>query len=111
LHDALDVVEQEMLVVLSADIKRSPSGKLREEYERLSQKCNSRPGYTQGRPWGDEKLEIARKRMSELNIAVEAVPNENAEALIRKFPSQLPIHEGKIRKSLRTAELENIDNR
>ncbi|KAL9564354.1 hypothetical protein ACKAV7_011545 [Fusarium commune] len=110
IHDALDVVEQEMLAVLSADMKRSSSEKLLKEYEKLSQKCKSTPGFTERRPWGFEKLEVARKRMSELNMAVDAVPNKNAEALIRKFSSQLQVHEGETKKPLRTEDWETIDN-
>jgi hypothetical protein len=60
-----------MLVIPSPSMTRSSSERLRRHYERLSARCNSDSGYTQGKPWGDERLEIARKRISESDIGFD----------------------------------------
>ncbi|KAF4456655.1 GTP-binding protein YchF [Fusarium austroafricanum] len=110
LHDCLDIIEQEMLVVLSEDSLRSPSGKLLTSFQRVFSRCRSVSTYTKGKPWTDNELRKAQEQITQKNIAVEAVPNENAQALLDSYKVTLPLHTGRTRKSLRADQLSNIDN-
>ena len=98
-----------MLVVLSKDDTRSPSGKLQDTFQSFFLKCASEEGFAQGRPWSNDELKIARERVAVDNVPVEAVPNENAQQLIRDFNISLPIHTGRTKKSLQANQLGDID--
>lgn len=107
MHDALDIVEQEMLVVLSADKQRSSSGDLTKAFVRISGKCQSEE-YTEGKPWTKDQAKAARDQARESTAAVRAVPNKNARALIDMNQIVLPIHRGRTTLSLSKDEYENM---
>ncbi|SCO92076.1 uncharacterized protein FRV6_16204 [Fusarium oxysporum] len=109
-HSALDIIEKEMLVVLAKDRKRSSSGKLLGAFQGLASKCQSQQGYIRGNPWTGNKHKAAAARMRENNMAVEAVPSENAQAIMDNGQITLTIYEGQTRKSLRPEELRNMDS-
>ncbi|RGP81741.1 serine threonine kinase [Fusarium longipes] len=109
LHDALDIIEQEMLVVLAEGRTRSPSGKLRKSFERLAKRCASEQSYIRGNPWTHSRVETARALRRENNIAVEAIPNDNAQKLMDTVQIALEVHQGPTRRSLRPKELSNLD--
>lgn len=110
MHSALDIIEKEMLVVLAKDRKRSSSGKLLGAFQVLASKCQSQQGYIRGNPWTENKHKAAAARMRENNMAVEAVPSENAQAIMDNGQITLTVYEGQTRKSLRPEELRNMDS-
>ncbi|CAF3526118.1 unnamed protein product [Fusarium graminearum] len=68
-HEALDIIEQKMLVVLSTRKTRSSSGELRREFERISRRCNSEREYTQGKPLTEKELREARDQIRQNTVA------------------------------------------
>ncbi|KAF5256158.1 hypothetical protein FOXYS1_13383 [Fusarium oxysporum] len=108
LHKALDLIEQDMLIVLSTEKKRSLSSKLLDDFEEISRRCQSQKGYVKGKPWGNDELRDARERMAQNITAVEIVPNETALALIRDH-NRLPVHSGKSMKSIGPAQYKALE--
>lgn len=95
-----------MLVVLSQEKKRSPSGSLRQKFEGFYSKCldkNSSDYCMKGVP--------EFERVSRVQTAVVADLNETAKEKMPENPTDLEveIHEGKTNKSLGEEELKNID--
>lgn len=93
-----------MLVVLSADQLRSPSGKVLSSLKRIDSRCRLEAEFTKGKPWDSMQVDQCRD-----DVAVEAIPNDYTQGIIRSLRVQLQIHTGRTRKSLRAEELKNID--
>jgi hypothetical protein len=101
IHDALDIIEKEMLVVLSQDRKRSSSKELRLKLQDIHSKCLGSEDYcTKGVP---------KPRLFRAATAVLVPLNETAEKTIEEYHTVLPTHEGKTRRSMLPLELEKID--
>jgi hypothetical protein len=97
-----------MLVVISKDKKRPPSGTLRNKFEGFYSMClnPADPGYcTKGMP---SPLPIVARSAT----AVDAILNETAEKLMEDNPPDLEIeiHVGKTRKSMLPEQLAKIDD-
>jgi len=95
-----------MLVVLSQEKKRSPSGSLRQKFERFYSKCldeNSSDYCMKGVP------EFGR--VSRVQTAVVADLNETAKETMPENPTDLEveIHAGKMNQSLWEEDLKKID--
>ncbi len=108
IHDILDIVETKMIVVLSKSRTRASSDKLRAEFENLHSLCmdDSNTDYClKGAP---RPLPPSRAA-----TAVEANLTEIAKLTIAELQPDLPSHDpsldGKIRKAMRSEQLENID--
>ncbi|KAM0398835.1 hypothetical protein ACHAPZ_007800, partial [Fusarium culmorum] len=109
LHEALNIIEQKMLVVLSTGKTRSSSGELRKEFERISRRCNSEREYTQGKPLTEKELREARDQIKQNTVAVRAIPNEHARALIGTFQIKLSKHTGRTEMSYNRDQFEKMD--
>ncbi|KPM37034.1 hypothetical protein AK830_g9518 [Neonectria ditissima] len=97
--DVLKVVEQEMLVVISADHKRSPSGRLRARFQDIHLKSQ------------DESYCLRKTsypRVSEVAMAVEASLSPEARNMIQKNKPNLEVHSGETRKPMSQKEWENM---
>lgn len=102
------MIENHMLIVLSKDRKRALSGELRKKFEDIHSRCmNDRRNYC---------LEGVPKPMPSITRAatvVEAPLNEVAKLAISEhnpdLPTFDPAREKEMRKSMRPAELENMD--
>ncbi|KAM0219109.1 hypothetical protein ACHAPA_004692 [Fusarium lateritium] len=103
-HSVLGIIEKEMMVVLSADQLRSPSGKILNSLQRIDNRCRLEAEFTKGKPWDSMQVDKCRD-----NVAVEAIPNEHTRGFLHDYKVSLPIHTGRTRKSLRAEELERID--
>ncbi|KAI6755658.1 hypothetical protein QX201_012296 [Fusarium graminearum] len=109
LHEVLGIIERKMLVVLSTDKTRSSSGELCKEFERISRRCNSEREYTQGKPLIEEKLREARNQIDQNTVAVRAIPNKHARALIGTLQALLPSHTGRTEMSYNRDQFEKMD--
>ncbi|KAF5694754.1 serine threonine kinase [Fusarium denticulatum] len=74
LHDALDIISREMLVVIAQGRNRSSSGKLLDAFRMLSSKCTRKEEYVIGDPWTGKKAKKAKDLIRKNNIAVDAMP-------------------------------------
>ncbi|RDL36222.1 uncharacterized protein BP5553_06834 [Venustampulla echinocandica] len=107
IHDVLDVIENQMLIVLSQDRKRALSWELKERFEQIHLKCmdDSDQGYCiRGVP-------IQRDARSA--SVVEANLNDIAKLTISEHRPDLPTHDiardGEARKSMLPEDLKNMD--
>jgi hypothetical protein len=94
-----------MLIVLSQEKKRSPSGILRMKIENFYAKCLDK-----------NNLDYCMKGVPEFHLArtptaVQATLNETAQERMKENPksSNAEIHEGKTNTALSAEVLENID--
>ncbi|KAM0435574.1 hypothetical protein ACHAQK_008136, partial [Fusarium lateritium] len=101
-HSVLGIIENEMLVVLSAEKLRSPSRKILNSLGRIDRRCRLEADFIKGKPWDSIQVDKCRD-----NVAVEAILNEHTRSILLHV--SLPIHTGRTRKSLQAEELENID--
>jgi len=103
--DALDVIEKEMLVVISEKKKRSSSGTLRKKFQGFQSKCQdeSNSDYCMKR--------VLEFRFSRVQTAVDATLNEKAEETMKENPTdvEVEVHEGETHNSLGEEGLRNID--
>jgi hypothetical protein len=97
-----------MLVVLSEDKKRSPSGNLREKFEGFYSRCMD----SHHHDYCAKGIPIPLPKVSRYATAVEAILNQTAEKLMEDHPLDLEIepHVGKVRKSMRPEELAKMDD-
>jgi hypothetical protein len=93
-----------MLVVLSVDHLRSPSGKVLNSLRRIDSRCRLEAEFTKGKPWTSIQVDQCRD-----DVAVEAIPNDRTQEIMQSLQVPLPIHTGRTRKSLKAEELKNID--
>ncbi|KAG9230349.1 kinase-like domain-containing protein [Amylocarpus encephaloides] len=107
IHDALKIVETQMLVIISEGTERASSKVLRKQFEGLTSKCmddNQLDYCTKGIPL-EYKPEPANVVKVELNDA--------AREMIARNHSAIPIHTRKtgekIRNSRSRQDMENID--
>ncbi|CAM1510687.1 Fc.00g010220.m01.CDS01 [Cosmosporella sp. VM-42] len=89
-HDCLDIIDGQMLIVLSTEKRRSASGALRNEFDAIRLKCDEEAYCKQGCP---------KPALQRATTAVEVPLNEAAEKLIRDNAIELPIHSGRTKKS------------
>jgi sugar-specific transcriptional regulator TrmB len=108
IHDVLNAIEKEMLVVLSKDRKRSSSAELREKFEVFYDRCMN----DVDQDYCTKGIPAPLPRFARTSTAVEAFLNETAEKLMDDHPPDLEIetHSGKIRKSMLPSELAKIDD-
>lgn len=98
-----------MLIVLSKDRKRALSGELRKKFEDIHSKCmNDRRGI-----YGLDGMPKHMPSITRAATVVEAHLNEVAKLAISEhnpdLPTFDPAREREMRKSMRPAELENMD--
>ncbi|KAI1037679.1 hypothetical protein LB503_009549 [Fusarium chuoi] len=79
LHDTLDIISKEMIVVIAQGRTRSSSRQILHAFQKLSSKCIRKQGYVIGRPWTAEKSQTAKSVLRKSNVAVDAIP--------RKYPA------------------------
>ena len=103
-HDALDIIQNEMLVVLSQDRKRSLSGPLKKKFGDLYSTCmnDSDVDYcTKGDP---------QRRLVRYGTGVTVIPSENAETEIKNKQPDFQTYKGETtRESMRPEQFENMD--
>ncbi|KAI0127539.1 kinase-like domain-containing protein [Xylariales sp. AK1849] len=102
-HQALDIIEDKMLVVLSQDRTRSTSRELRREFRTIFSKCMS-----------DSDLDYSMKGVPEYRLfraatAVEARLNQTGRNAIDENQPALPLHVEKPRKSMSPEQFKNLD--
>jgi hypothetical protein len=104
IHDALDIIETEMLVVLSQERKRSESGPLKKKFGDLLSKCMD-----------DSDLEYCTKgapqrRLLRYGTGVDIIPSEAAETEIRDKKPNIQTYQGSAtRKSIRPDQFDRLD--
>jgi len=99
-----------MLIVLSKDRKRSLSGKLRTEFERIHSRCTDE---------GDREYclkPVPQRRNFRAGTVVEADLSDTAKMTLSErppvpgLPTHDPSQDGEMRKAMRPKDLENMDN-
>ena len=98
-----------MLVVLSKDKQRSSSGDLRKAFDRVFERCKSEEKYTQGKPWTHEQLREAQDDIARGTVAVQAIPSDNATALIDMKRTSMSVHHGQTQMSLGPEQYNEMD--
>lgn len=104
IHDALNIIEKEMLVVLSQTKVRSSSKELRAKFEEIYKHCLVDEDYC--------LKGVPQQRMFRAATAVLVPLNETARHTIEEYGIELPSHdtnERAPRRSMLPAQLGNID--
>ncbi|KAI6762445.1 hypothetical protein HG530_008425 [Fusarium avenaceum] len=109
LHDVLNIIEQDMLVVLSKTRERLPSDRLLAKFKKISEDCKEEENYIKKSPWTHEEIESARERQKKSSVAVEVVPSQIAQALMQDLKKPLPKHYGETKKSLQAEDYNALD--
>lgn len=105
IHDFLKVIEDQMLVVLSEDKKRSTSRHLRTQLEIMYAKCtdDANDNY-----W--EASSVRRPYVSKGAIPVDIEFNENAKQTIAEGKPELSVYVGPTRRSMSFQEWKKLDD-
>ncbi|KAH8802630.1 kinase-like domain-containing protein [Xylogone sp. PMI_703] len=107
IHDALDVIKNDMLVVLSKDRKRASSGDLRKKFGNIHSQCMD-----------DKRFDYCLKgvpnkpMLTRAATAVEVHLNEMAKSAISEHKPDLSTFDPaieKMREAMQKTELENMD--
>jgi hypothetical protein len=105
IHDLLDMIENDMLIVLSVDRKRERAPVLLKKLDEMNQKCIDDVEYCMKK--------APSKRMFRAPAGTEARLNENAMNMVTKnsMRGKLLTHvpERPVHKSMREDELEKVD--
>ncbi|KAI1015401.1 hypothetical protein LB504_011033 [Fusarium proliferatum] len=74
LHDALDIISKEMIVVIAQGRSRSSSRQILNAFQKLSSRCTMKKGYVVGNPLTADKAETDGNSIRKDNVAVDAIP-------------------------------------
>ncbi|KAM7201065.1 Protein kinase-like domain containing protein [Naviculisporaceae sp. PSN 640] len=103
-HDLLDKVEKEMLIILSQDKKRSMSGTLRADFQRMYDKCIKDISYA------TKRVPEKRKRSEPVAVEAELAPTMQDELkLSQTLGKTLETYTGRRQKSMTKEDLERMD--
>lgn len=106
IHDALDIIEREMLIVLYDGRNRALAEDLLKKFERIHKKCmnNNDPDYC--------LKGIPVRRPEREGTVVEVELNTDAEEAVLEYKTALPIHkktDGEMKKSPLPKDLEEME--
>ncbi|CZR63862.1 uncharacterized protein PAC_13759 [Phialocephala subalpina] len=107
-HDFLDIIEDDMLVVLSVDRQRQRSPELLERLDKMNQKCIDDVNYC------TRKTPPPIRRIVRVSTGTEARLNDNAMKMVEKnnvrsrLSTHVPRPEKPVHKSMREEELRNL---
>ena len=107
IHDVLNVIEKEMLVVLSEHKKRSSSGVLRGKFEHFYSRCMD----PQDQDYCTKGAPVPLPKVFKAATGVGVILNETAQKLMEDYPLDIEteIHTERIRESMKPEDLAKID--
>jgi hypothetical protein len=99
-HDVLDIVESQMLIVLAEDQRRASSIQLKREFQQINSKCTTDEGYCfHG---------ISKDINVQPTTPVKVMLNENAQGMVKQNSSVLSLYEGRTRQSMTIDQLRKM---
>jgi len=103
IHDVLDVVEKEMLIVLSQGRERSLSGPLRDKFRKMQDRCMDQNDHDYAIKPTPEEREFKKP------VAVEAILDTVTEEAKQQTRKRLPEYDGPRQPSMRPEDLARMD--